>query len=364
LITLSSFITTRLVIVLSLLAPAPLLAQATQPGRPPSLTERSRNSGTLKNLWMDVIADAADATVRVRIDRKDVALGTIVSADGQILTKYSEIHAAPTVQLADGRELPASLLGADEKTDLAMLKIDATDLPTARFADADAIEVGDFVASVGRAAAPISLGAVSVPRRKIPGRGGLLGVRLEDGDGGALIRAVEPNSGADRAGLLAGDVVTEISETPVDSAAPAVAMLRERSPGDIVLVTIRRGDDTLVLEATLGERPLEVSRRAQFQNTLGGALSRRANDFPVVIQHDTVLRPNDCGGPLVTIEGKLVGINIARAGRVESYAIPSDVILPLIVELRDGKHPAGFAPLPPPETPDPTTQPSPRRRGR
>jgi hypothetical protein len=49
-----------------------------------------------------------------------------------------------------------------------------------------------------------------------------------------------------------------------------------------------------------------------------------------------VLRPADCGGPLLDLDGKMVGINIARAGRVNSYAIPTAAIKPLLEELKSG----------------------------
>ena len=55
------------------------------------------------------------------------------------------------------------------------------------------------------------------------------------------------------------------------------------------------------------------------------------------MQHDSVLRPRDCGGPIVDLDGKALGINVARAGRTESYAVPSEAILPLLADLRSGK---------------------------
>ena len=58
---------------------------------------------------------------------------------------------------------------------------------------------------------------------------------------------------------------------------------------------------------------------------------------PVVLQHDTVLRPNQCGGPVVNLDGQAVGVNIARAGRVASYALPASVVLPLLEELKSGR---------------------------
>ena len=55
-------------------------------------------------------------------------------------------------------------------------------------------------------------------------------------------------------------------------------------------------------------------------------MSRRRSGYPAAIQHDMLLKPNQCGGPLVNIDGNAVGVNIARASRVKSYAIPSEVI--------------------------------------
>jgi serine protease Do len=51
-----------------------------------------------------------------------------------------------------------------------------------------------------------------------------------------------------------------------------------------------------------------------------------------------VIRPSDCGGPLVDLDGKVLGINIARAGRVETWALPGDVIQPILKDLKAGKH--------------------------
>ena len=58
---------------------------------------------------------------------------------------------------------------------------------------------------------------------------------------------------------------------------------------------------------------------------LGGNVRfKRSSDFVSVFQHDTVIRPVDCGGPIVDLSGKVIGINIVR-GRVwtETYALPA-----------------------------------------
>jgi hypothetical protein len=106
-------------------------------------------------------------------------------------------------------------------------------------------------------------------------------------------------------------------------------------PGDKVLLKIKRDNEDLEIEAKLGKRnPKDFLNP---QELMGTKLSNRRGGFPAIIQHDSGIRPEDCGGPLVDIEGKAVGINIARAGRTETYALPADDIQKLLPDLKSGK---------------------------
>ena len=77
--------------------------------------------------------------------------GVIVSPNGYILTNQHVVESADEIQvaLADGRTLPARVVGADPETDLAVLKIDATNLHAITFAQPESIKVGDWVLAVG-----------------------------------------------------------------------------------------------------------------------------------------------------------------------------------------------------------------------
>jgi serine protease Do len=77
--------------------------------------------------------------------------GVVFSADGAILTNNHVIEDALTitVHLRDGRVLPGRLLGRDPDTDLAVVKVDATGLVPAKFADSDAARVGEWVVAIG-----------------------------------------------------------------------------------------------------------------------------------------------------------------------------------------------------------------------
>jgi serine protease Do len=76
--------------------------------------------------------------------------------------------------------------------------------------------------------------------------------------------------------------------------------------------------------------------RLDRMNLLAGPLSSRRSNFPQVLQHDTYLFPNECGGPLINLAGKVVGINIARGGRVDSYALPAPEAFEVFLQLRAG----------------------------
>jgi serine protease Do len=77
--------------------------------------------------------------------------GVIVSSDGKILTNNHVIRGADEleVHLSDGRRLPAKVVGTDPRTDLAVLRVEAQDLPAVRFGDSDALRIGEWVMAVG-----------------------------------------------------------------------------------------------------------------------------------------------------------------------------------------------------------------------
>ena len=97
--------------------------------------------------FRDAVAEVAEATVEVRADGKRVAFGGIVGRDGWVVTKADEVKGPVTCRLKDGRDLPARLVGVDRDVDLAMLKIDAKDLPVLNLQRATHADVGAWVAT-------------------------------------------------------------------------------------------------------------------------------------------------------------------------------------------------------------------------
>ena len=92
---------------------------------------------------------------------------------------------------------------------------------------------------------------------------------------------------------------------------------------------IERGDTQLTLQIKLGDGSILApmpGAREQAIDSESTLMSKRRWFFARGIQHDCAISAKDCGSPLIDLDGRLLGINIARAGRIQSYAIPiSDV---------------------------------------
>lgn len=297
-----------------------------------------RDTYKVKNAFRNAVHESSKSTVRVLCDGQRTAAGAVVGSDGYVLTKASELRGDVMCQLFDGRRLDAKTVGTSEPYDLALLKMDASGLPTIQWREGDSPAVGSWVATTGLGSLPVSVGIVSVSPRKIERRLPALGVILEDSRSGPRVYRVVPDSGASKAGVREGDVVIQLDGEAFDSRDGLIDAIRTHRPGDKITLRVRRDDKEVSLQATLGEfTQLVHGSRDAFQNSLGGRLSDRRAGFPMALQHDSVLSPDQCGGPLVDLDGKVVGINIARASRVSSYAIPASQIRPLLEELKTGQ---------------------------
>ncbi|GAA5164195.1 DegQ family serine endoprotease [Viridibacterium curvum] len=109
---------------------------------------------------------------RERISR-GVGSGFIISSDGYVLTNHHVVDGADevTVRLTDKREFKAKVVGSDERTDVALIKIDAKNLPAVKIGDPDKSRVGEWVIAVG---SPLGLdntvtaGIISAKARRLP----------------------------------------------------------------------------------------------------------------------------------------------------------------------------------------------------
>jgi serine protease Do len=231
------------------------------------------------------------------------------------------------------------VVGRDPALDLAVLKIDATDLPTIAWSE-ETPPVGSWLVTPGIENNPVAIGVLSVSPRKVAAPPGALGIKLADVESPARIEEVMPDSAAEKAGLEAGDVIRQVNGKATGGRQSLVEAIRTYQPGDKVDLVIERNGEERKLSAILGTMAQfsHGEDRAEFQNSLGGQLSERRAGFGVVIQHDSILKPSECGGPIVDLDGKAIGLNIARAGRVESYALTASVVREAVKKLLETHH--------------------------
>ncbi|MEM1210816.1 MAG: trypsin-like peptidase domain-containing protein [Planctomycetota bacterium] len=325
-------------IALVLLPSPTLLAEPGPPPTPPSAQNPLKR--LLVEAFSPVMSQSLGQVVAVQVDGHHAAFGTVVSADGHILTKASELVGDLDCVLSDGRVLPAEVLAIDHPTDLALLKVQAKGLTPVAWAkpaqdpaeparpDAT-VTVGQWVLTPSRIGVARAVGIVSVPPRAIAKRRLVLGVQIDPTGptkAGLLVRHVNPAMGAARAGLLPGDLITHVAGQTVRSVEEIADTLALSQAGDRVPVLLSRNGNPVELQIELSRlEPTPASRTARM-NRMGTQISHRRDGFPRVIQHDSVLQPWDCGGPLLNSRGQAIGINIARAGRVASYALPADLV--------------------------------------
>lgn len=300
-------------------------------------TSHRRDNGKMLELVSPLSEPVGHAVVQVISDNKPVCLGTIVSQDGYVLTKRSELSGDPIrVRLPDSRMLAARVSAVRRSNDLALLKVDGLGEAVAAVEFAESEEppaIGSFLVSVGRGGSPVGLGAVSTGQRRVDHQG-RLGLRLDDdSEGRAMVSVVLPASGAAAAGIREGDRIVAIDGHDKSRTHQVINTLRGYFPGESVRLTIRRDETTLNLVAKI--KDFSVMQESENDHRVNGPRSVRLNGFERVLQHDTVLNPDECGGPVIDTNGQVVGVNIARAGRVVSYALPAAVIRQDVASMLD-----------------------------
>ena len=288
-------------------------------------------------------ARARPAIVKVEVrsgDGESSASGVIFRSDGHVLTNAHVVEGASEliVQTADGERVPGRVVGGDSDTDLAVVKIQGTDLPVVTLGRSTGLRVGETAIAIGSplgldGGPSVSVGVISALSRSVRGEDGKplldmiqtdasiapgssggalldrtgavvgittaiavdsrvggeslgfatpvevardvahqlintgnvvhawLGIEGDDvvGDAdssdGALVRDVLPGSPAEKAGIVAGDVITSIDQRPVRSMLMLMVNLRSHDPGDEVSVEFRRGGQVSEVRAKLVPRP-------------------------------------------------------------------------------------------------------------
>jgi serine protease Do len=289
-----------------------------------------------------------------------VSLGTIVGAEGWVVTKASELPGQPMCRLPDGKVVSARVAGVDPAFDLAVLSVPATDLKPVRWADDFNPPVGTLLAAVGTEQ-PLAAGIVSVPRRdlgapvrpidalplRIPaGRPEIHGrpqpisgysLRAAFALPRATVYHVWSVTGlAYRAGVRPDDVLYSINGRRVLTEAGMLEAVSHQWTGDVVPVSLERAGKMMDLLLPLAPGPRYAEN------------NYRADDFPTVIECDVRFYPFECGGPIVDLTGRAIGVAIAKVGDHGGMVIPGDCVLKLLPDLQSGRLAGNWAPVRPP----------------
>ena len=279
--------------------------------------------------------------------------GFIISADGYLVTNYHVIEGGTkvTVTMHDDTEYEAQIIGYEDSNDLALLKVDAQDMPYVTLGKSSSLQVGDQVVAIGNVlstfASSLTVGYVSgvdrvvdtegtamnmiqtdvainsgnsggplfnmrgevvgittakfsgnsssgasiegigfaIPMDDVTGMiedlrsygyvtGAYLGVMVMDVEtsaqyygipAGAYVESVTQGMAAQRGGIQAKDIITEVGGYAVTSVSDLTRVLRKFAAGDTVSVVVYRSGQTKTLSVTLDEKPREEQETAAKQ---------------------------------------------------------------------------------------------------
>jgi S1-C subfamily serine protease len=293
------------------------------------------------------LAEAAKSTVRVWSGKFRLAYGTVIGEGDKVLTKWSEIarfrDRTLLVQTGDNQSRRATITEVHEKDDLAILTLDGGKLTPVRWA-ARELPLGTFLIAAQPTGKSAAFGVVSVLERNLRDTDqafiGVAGALGFDGPG-VKVEHVTEGSGAAKAGLKKGEIILQIGERPLSGMMELRNAVSAAAPGDSIQLTVKNAKGgQRVIDVVLGNRPelpTFPGDRLRAMERMGGRLSQVRDSFTRVVQTDMRPDPDQVGGPVVDLDGNVVGITVARTDRTRSFLMPASVVQEILQE--EGKSP-------------------------
>ena len=322
--------------------------------RPDEEAAVNRQSDAFNKALEPVIAEASKSTVRIWGSGPRpmvLAYGTVVGNGSQVLTKWSEIERfSDSLQVqTNGREsYSAEVVGVFSEEDLALLELgtggsaldegfekSAGKLTPAKFHRSD-LTLGKFLTAPQPSGKPVAFGVVSVLERNLretdQAHLGIMADSEYKGEG-VRIANVQPEYGAANAGLQAGDVILKVDKREVTGLFELKNALSTKQPGDTVTILIESAGKERAVGVVLSNRPVTgqfAGDRLNQMERMGGDTSKVRGGFSKVVQSDMQIQSDRVGGPVVDLQGHVVGITLARADRTRTYVMGSEAVLNLL----------------------------------
>lgn len=300
-----------------------------------------------------ITAQAQRSMVRVLAGSRPLAYGTVVDGRGLVVTKGSLLPAREEdgasdllVQGAGRARYPAQVVARDLDADVALLRV--------------ALPPGERLHAVTWGEEEVSPGTVLVTPRFHPHAPALgfaaielrqngrdststpyMGVTVANPTPAELERAgvkegvrvedVARGMPAERAGIEPGDILLALNGQPLRGRDDLRRRLNRHRIGERVVVDVWREGHTHAVEVVLAPR-LDQDGRLRRGNTTT-AISLLSSGLGPVLAHDSITEPDQMGGPLVDLDGRVVGMNIARYDRTATHAIPASRMRQIVTTL-------------------------------
>ena len=297
-------------------------------------TDNRLNGKSIQNAFGKAKDISLASSVRLLRNQKLIALGGIIHPSGYIVTKASTCVGAREAETFDGKKYSLKIKKRYEESDLAIYQLisEKNSFPSLNWDLEKNATEGTWVIAAHSSLNEIRVGVKSGNSRKIEREGGVMGVLLVSDKSkvkGVKVSEVVPQAAAYRAGLLQDDIITHVDERRVKTQDSLIKIVGKKDPGDVVKITLVRKSEIKKFVVTLGHRSVTFdlfNRNLQ----MSGPVSKRKDNFSMILQHDLPLPREAMGGPLFNSYGQCIGINIARVDRVTMYALPANEILKTI----------------------------------
>lgn len=290
-----------------------------------------------------VVKDASQSTVivwgRGQIPL-ELAYGTVIGNGKQVITKWSEIEPYADslyIQGGKGEAAKAEVSGVYAGEDLALLdiKADAGAFVPAKFYEAP-LPLGHFLAASRPTGKPAAFGVVAVLERNLRETDQAhLGFMADPNYKGQGVRIsnVQPEFGAAEAGLQVGDVILKLGDRTISGLQELKNAMSGKHPGDMVVLIVESAGKERSIDVRLSNRPVLgqfSGDRLNQMERMGGEPNHVRDGFSRVVQSDMQIEANRVGGPVVDLQGHIVGITMARADRTRTYIMGSSAVIELL----------------------------------